>query len=293
LATNCHQSIGILRLSQCEGQYQNRKRQAANCVSGSSIPQQLLPLGEVGQGTKPGDKNCRSNDETLLVALAHVHWTDGTLFDLESIGQKCRQKEALLIIDGTQSVGALPFDVEKIQPDALICAAYKWLFGPYSLALAYYGPYFDSGMPIEDSWMNRVQSDDFKNLVNYQEDYRSKAARYTIGEQSNFIAIPMMKAAIDQLLEWGVENIQDYTTRLVKTSIEELQAMGCQIESPDYRAAHLFGIQTPDGFDGEALQERLKAHHVFVSRRGDAIRIGPSIYNDTIDFDRLLNCFRI
>ena len=80
---------------------------------------------------------------------------------------------------------------------------------------------------------------------------------------------------------------------MVKAPIEELQAMGCQIESPDYRAAHLFGIQTPDGFDGEALQERLKAHHVFVSRRGDAIRIGPSVYNDAIDFDRLLDCFRI
>ena len=40
-------------------------------------------------------------------------------------------------MDGSQSVGALPMDVKKYKIDALICAAYKWLMGPYSTALAY------------------------------------------------------------------------------------------------------------------------------------------------------------
>ena len=51
-----------------------------------------------------------------------------------------------LVVDGTQSVGALPFDVGQIQPDALICATYKWLLGPYSLGLSYFGPRFDEGV---------------------------------------------------------------------------------------------------------------------------------------------------
>ncbi|MEM9819886.1 MAG: aminotransferase class V-fold PLP-dependent enzyme [Bacteroidota bacterium] len=231
-------------------------------------------------------------DETLLVAIGHIHWTDGTLFDLETIGQQCRKKGALLIIDGTQSVGALPFDLEKIRPDALICAAYKWLMGPYSIGLSYFGAYFDQGIPIEDSWMNRIHSDDFKNLVNYQEQYRSKAARYAIGEQSNFMAIPMLKVAIDQLLEWGVNNIQDYCRRLIQSSTETLANMGCHIEHPAYRAAHLFGFRVPEGFDMIAFQEKLKAKQIFVSLRGEAIRVSPSVYNEARDFDRLLACLR-
>lgn len=63
--------------------------------------------------------------DTALVALPHVHWTDGTRFDLVEIGRRAREVGAALVVDGTQSVGALPFDVQIIQPDALICGAYK------------------------------------------------------------------------------------------------------------------------------------------------------------------------
>ncbi len=44
----------------------------------------------------------------------------------------------------------MPFDVEAVQPDALICATYKWLLGPYSVSLAYFGPRFDDDVPLED-----------------------------------------------------------------------------------------------------------------------------------------------
>ena len=150
------------------------------------------------------------DEKTALVAMSHVHWADGTWFDLEAIRAKSKQHDALLVIDGTQSVGALPFDIKKIQPDALICAAYKWLMGPYSIGYAYYGSYFDHGTPIEENWINRLHSQDFQHLVNYQKDYQPMAWRYSVGEQSNFILVPMAQAALEQLLKWGQENIQQY-----------------------------------------------------------------------------------
>ena len=111
-------------------------------------------------------------DNTALVAIPNIHWADGTPFDLVAIRAKTREMNALLVIDGTQSVGAMPTDVEVLQPDALICAAYKWLLGPYGIGLAYYGPAFDDGRPIEENWINRLDSQDFKNLVNYQPAYK-------------------------------------------------------------------------------------------------------------------------
>ncbi|MEM8906337.1 MAG: aminotransferase class V-fold PLP-dependent enzyme [Bacteroidota bacterium] len=230
------------------------------------------------------------NADTLLVAISHVHWADGTLFDLPAIGQRCRQHGALLIVDATQSIGALPFDVNIIQPDAVVCAAYKWLLGPYGIGLAYYGPYFDNGQPIEDNWINRLGSDDFQNLVHYQDNYRAKAARYSVGEQSNLFAIPMLQAALDQLLDWKVAPIQAYCQQLTTGPIEKLCALGAQIEAAPYRAAHLFGIQMPPHFDLTALQQRLKAAQVFVSLRGQAIRVSPNVYNEAKDFERLLDC---
>ena len=87
------------------------------------------------------------DDQTILLALSHVHWADGTPYDLQTLREKTRAHGAWMVLDGTQSIGALPFDVEAIQPDALIAAGYKWLLGPYSLGVAYYGPVFDGEYP--------------------------------------------------------------------------------------------------------------------------------------------------
>ena len=91
-----------------------------------------------------------------------------------ALRQRTHEVGAQLVIDGTQSVGALPINVQELQPDALICAGYKWLMGPYSIALAYYGPYFDQGEPLEEGWINRYGSEDFTNLVQYQDRYQPR-----------------------------------------------------------------------------------------------------------------------
>jgi selenocysteine lyase/cysteine desulfurase len=109
-----------------------------------------------------------------------------------------------------------------MQIDALICAAYKWLLGPYSIGLAYYGEAFESGKPIEDSWLNRLNAEDFTKLTSYEDSYRSGAARYSMGENSNFILLPMLHKALDQIQEWGVPTIQDYSTELIQPLIRFL-----------------------------------------------------------------------
>ncbi len=232
------------------------------------------------------------NEKTKLVALGQVHWADGTLFDLKSIREKTRAFGALLVIDGTQSVGALPFDVQEIQVDALICAAYKWLLGPYSLGMAYYGPYFDTGKPIEENWINRKDSEDFKNLVQYQDEYRSMAGKYSVGEQSNFMLIPMMDAALQQLLEWNPNNIQEYCGQLWSHILPGLEELGCQIEKPGKRGEHLVGIGLDDSFDRKKLGETFKEEKVYVSLRGNSIRVSPHLFNEKEEMNLLLSCFQ-
>ena len=126
------------------------------------------------------------NAKTKVVAIAHVHWADGTKFDLKAIRKRTKEVGAYLVIDGSQSIGALPFDVQEIQPDALICVGYKWLMGPYSMALAYYGEAFDNGKPLEETWLNRKESENFSNLVNYQSEYKPMAQRFNVGQTGNF-----------------------------------------------------------------------------------------------------------
>ncbi len=244
------------------------------------------------RGIKWNEEIQQSIDEnTAAVAISQVHWADGTLFDLVSLRQLCTSNNALLIIDGTQSVGAMPFDLQQIQPDALICAAYKWLMGPYSIGLAYYGPAFDEGIPIEENWINRHQSDDFANLVNYQQEYRPGALRYEVGEHSNFILVPMLHQALKQLNYWGADNIQQYCKSLIQKPMISLGEMGLEIENDANRSAHLFGIKCPAD-KITAMQASLKKHRVSVSFRGNFVRVSPHVYNDEKDMQKLVNAFQ-
>jgi len=216
---------------------------------------------------------------TAVVALPHVHWADGTLFDLENIGKRARDVGAAFIIDGTQSVGAFPFDIQTIQPDALICAGYKWLMGPYGIGVAYYGPRYADGIPLEENWISRKDSEHFGGLVKYKDEYQSGVVRFDVGGRSNFIMLAMLDAALKHIQDWGIQAIQDYCTILTEASIAQLLNEGYWIEEAGGRASHLFGIRVREDIAMERLVEAINAARISVSIRGNAVRISPHVYN--------------
>lgn len=228
------------------------------------------------------------DNKTKLVALGNVHWTDGTKFNLKAIRARTREVGARLVIDGTQSVGALPFSIKEIQPDALICAGYKWLMGPYSIGLAYYGESFDNGKPVEENWINRLNSENFAALVNYQPDYQPGALRYEVGEHSNFILVPMMLEALRQINLWKPKAIQEYCKSITQKPVALLREAGFWIEDEAYRGYHLFGIRLPEGMDLEAVKKRIIKNKISVSFRGNAIRVSPHLYNTESDMMKLV-----
>ena len=239
------------------------------------------------RGAEWNERVIRSIDQdTALVACGHIHWADGTKFDLKAIRNACDRSGAYLVVDGSQSIGALPFDIEEIKPDALITVGYKWLFGPYGIGFAYMNERFDEGDPIEENWKNRVNSDDFKSLVNYQSEYRPLASRYDVGESSKFIDVPMMQTALDQILAWGVEDIQAYSKNLIDPYLRALEDIGCTIEDENFRCQHLLGVRLPERMDMSLIAERLKARNIYVSMRGSAIRVATSVYNSKRDLDQ-------
>jgi selenocysteine lyase/cysteine desulfurase len=197
------------------------------------------------------------------------------------------------LLDGTQSVGILDFDVEKIQPDALICSGYKWLLGPYSIGLAYFGEFFDEGIPVEESWMHRAESDNFAKLIRYERAYKPKAQRYNMGEHSNFILMPMLEDSLTQILDWGVNNIQNYCQKITQKPIEALQELGCKIENEAYRASHLLGISLPENIDNQAFTEKLLANKIIISNRGVAIRVSQNVYNTESDLWALVEVLAV
>jgi len=226
--------------------------------------------------------------ETAIAALPHCHWTDGSLIDLEAVSQRCHENGTALVLDLTQSIGALPLDVQSIQPDFAVAAGYKWMMGPYTLGFLYVAPQHHHGRPLEHNWIARQGSEDFARLVDYKMEFQPGARRFDMGEGANFSALPMAVAALEQLLEWGVDNIQATLTDMTDRITERAAPFGLSALAPGDRAGHFLGL----GFPGEvptSLPERLAQKNVFVSVRGQSMRVTPHLYNNDVDIERLIS----
>jgi selenocysteine lyase/cysteine desulfurase len=242
---------------------------------------------------RPGDDDWTSAllafiDRSIgIVAVPHCHWTDGGLIDLEAIGAACRRVGAALCVDATQSVGALPLDVKRVDPDFVAVASYKWLLGPYSLGFLYVAPRWQDGRPIEHNWIARKDSEDFAGLVNYSGEFQAGARRFDVGERSNFALMPVAEASLKLLSEWTVPRIFE-TLRLRTAAIAERAhgEFGIGSVPAHRRAGHYLGLRFSGGIPSD-LPMRLAAADVYVSVRGHAMRVTPHVWNTDDDVEKL------
>lgn len=228
------------------------------------------------------------DERTAMLAIAHVHWADGTRFDLPALSARAREVGAWVVIDATQSVGAMDFPFDAVRPDAVVCAAYKWLFGPYGLALGWFGAALQDGEPLEETWGGRLGSEDFRSLVSYTDAYGPGSVRYDVGERSNFVTLSMAAEALRLVREWGVARIQAHTADLWAPVLQPLQHAGYAVEDAAWRGAHLVGVRPPPGADVGRLGRQLAEARVVVSLRGASIRVSPHLYNTREDMAALL-----
>jgi selenocysteine lyase/cysteine desulfurase len=226
------------------------------------------------------------NEDTAVVAVPNCHWTDGSLLDLRRIGGRAREVGAALVVDGIQSLGAHPFDVAEVGPDFLVASAYKWLLGPYGVGFLYVGESYRAGTPIEHNWINRRGSADFSRLVSYQDTFQPGARRYDVGERSNFVLLPMANEALRQILDWGVENVSKTIGELTALIEEEAKKRGIEAIPAKRRARHMVGLKLGSAVP-EDLATRLAGEDIFVSLRGENVRLSPHLYNTAEDVDRL------
>ncbi len=224
-----------------------------------------------------------------IVALPQCHWTDGGLFDLVAIGGACRERGIFLCLDVTQSAGAFPLDVQRIQPDFLTSATYKWLMGTYSLGLLYVSERWQQeGRPIEHNWIHRKDSENFARLVDYQDEFAAGARRFDVGERSNFALVPGAETAIRQILEWGVENVSETLGEMTDAIEGRARALGLGTPPKDKRAPHYIGLKLPGGLPPNLL-EALARRKVYVSIRGTSVRVTPHLYNVAQDVEKLFD----
>jgi selenocysteine lyase/cysteine desulfurase len=202
-----------------------------------------------------------------IVSVPNVHWTDGALVDLDRVAARVHEVGARLVIDASQSAGAMPLDVRALRADFVITVGYKWLLGPFGLGYLYVAEQHRGGQPLEENWISRAGSQDFTRLVNYRDDYQPGSRRFDVGQRTHFELMPMAVAALRQLTIWQVDNIAAALKQVTSQLAVGAADLGLTPLPTDERASHMLGIALRPELRAPVLT-RLADNSCFAAIRG-------------------------
>ncbi len=227
----------------------------------------------------------RIDKSVKVVNVSTCHWTNAAYIDLIPVARACRDAGALLVVDATQTLGAMPFPMTEIQPDFLVTAGYKWLLCPYGFSLLYVSERWRDARPLEEAWQARSNAEDFTSLANYSDTYKPGARRFDVGEKCTAL-LPGAIAALEQIAAWGVENIAATLSEVNSRIAAHLEQLRFRLPQKAHRCPHMLGAQMPEGRTGNMVAA-LKERNIYISQRGNSLRFAPHLYVNRHDEERL------
>jgi selenocysteine lyase/cysteine desulfurase len=230
------------------------------------------------------------DEQTRVVALASCHFISGARLDIQGIGKFLRERGILFCVDGIQTVGAFPTTVERV--DFLAADAHKWLLGPCAAGLLYVRQDIQEKLePPIYGWHN-VRCPDF--VAQEEIVFRKNAIRFEAGSH-NFLGLVGLNAAMELILEIGVENIAKELLRKRALLIPALQGKGYTVLAANAGPESASGIVSffREGWDAPALHQKLTAANIVTSLRIDRkgrryLRLSPHFYNTDAELHRVL-----
>jgi cysteine desulfurase/selenocysteine lyase len=233
----------------------------------------------------------RLGPRTRLVSASLVRFDNGARLDAPKIAAACHDAGALLLLDATQAVGAVPLDAHALGADFLTASGYKWLLSPYGTGFFWArGEHIEHMRPGPFYWMAFEGAEQFDTLSKRDFKLTQGARRWDSPETASFFNLAAMEASLEFLLRTGVQTVWQHVQRLTSMLIERLPLDRCVLASPaagDARGPYVCVAARKPEMTRE-LFERLRAARVTVSLREGALRIAPHLYNSERDIDRIM-----
>ncbi len=222
-------------------------------------------------------------ERTRAVLLSTANYSTGYRPDLARISELTRAAGALLYLDGTQTVGALRFDVAAVQPDMLAVDGYKWLLCPNGAPFFYISPELRRQLrPSVIGWRSDKGWRSVDSLHHGAPEFPGNAAGYE-GGMLSFPSIYGAGESVRMMLEIGPQTIERRVLELAGLAADMLRRTGATILSPD---TNIVVAHWPDR-DASTLAKKLREQRTIVAARHGRLRVSPHFYNDEKDLEVL------
>ncbi len=232
---------------------------------------------------------------TRLVALSEINYSTGfrppiteILQFLQDRGDRGGDRGIPLFVDGSQSTGALEFDVRKTPVDVLAVHGYKWMLSPPGAGFMYVAPRLRARLPPNViGWKSHRDWRNVHNLHNGSPEFAESALKYEGGG----LPIPLlygMEASVDMMLEIGAETIERRVLELADNARARLRGLGAKVNtdrSPIVAAE--FPGRDATALDSAAIVRELERRRILITARQGRLRVSPHFYNNEADLERL------
>jgi cysteine desulfurase/selenocysteine lyase len=229
------------------------------------------------------DQACRG---ARLLAISFVQFLSGYRAPIPAIGEICHRRRCLFLVDAIQGLGAFPINVQACHIDALAADGHKWMMGPEGCAILYIRHDLQERVtPMEFGWTNVAGYHDYASR---DMALRKDAGRYEPGTL-NTIGCFGLRAAIDFLLEVGVEHIAPVVQALGDRIAAGAQAKGYEIlgnRTPE-NASGIVSFRKP-GYHDRQIVSRLREAGIVAAPRAGWVRTSPHFYISPADIDQML-----
>jgi cysteine desulfurase/selenocysteine lyase len=228
---------------------------------------------------------------TRLLCTTWVHSFSGRTIDLERIGAICRKRDVVFLLNASQGLGASPLDASSVPIDGLVSAGFKWLCGPYGTGVCWLRPGLrDRLLRTQAYWLAMQTQEELGERPGEAVLKPGLGAQaYDVFGTANFLNFKPFAAAVEYLLEVGIDRVRAHDQELVSRFVRGLPD-GYRLlsprEGPLRSTLVFFSHRVPAR--NRALHAALSAAGVDVALRNGALRLSPHLYNEVADIDRAL-----
>lgn len=218
---------------------------------------------------------------TKVICLPYVHSFSGHTVDIPAISQLCKAKNILLVVNVSQVAGIRPLNISTLGADAIVCAGYKWLLGPYGTGFCWIRPEVRQTLDYPQNYWISLMDEYSINLnepLTLNDDHSTR--RYDMFGTANFFNYYPWTASINYLLDVGIERIAKHNEVLNQSLMNMLDPSRFTIISPLQDISPIVVFSHQDPTRNKAIQAHLAQQKFFVALWKNNLRVSPHLYNN-------------
>lgn len=235
------------------------------------------------QAVEPGDDPegaiaAAITERTRLICVSHVSYRTGLRLDLERLGRIARGAGAILAVDASHSLGALP--VAAQHADFVVSCCYKFLLAVHGVGVCYWNrERLPELLDTAVGW----HSVHPEGLVERTRGYRLQegAAALELGNPS-FISLFVLRAALELIQSVPAAALEEHIQRLGTSLRRGLAELGLPLLTPEAPARRGTNIVFA-AEDNQRIVDELAKRQVLAWSGDGRVRFSLHGYSDEHD----------